>query len=188
MANPTVVVKNSTLNNTPLDIFYKMMICRAAAYCLQKSYGQKPVGSITVSDSQYAAKKLALDWDMIPAHQLADAEAAYADRKEAVEYAAYAVSLAYLATIHGVTAIARTASTGNGFDFYLNSQLTNGSTVSGKLHRLEVSGIFCGRSKFWTRLVHKLRQGTKIKTSGKAWASVVEFSEPKIGLRYREFK
>lgn len=188
LQNPIIVVKPAAMKNAALDDCYKLFLCRAAAYCLQKSSGKHPVANIKISDSKHSLKEIDIDWDKISASKIPLLDATYADRKEVVEYAAYGVSLAYLSLIHGVYAVGRTASVGNGFDFYLNSHLTSTATPSGQLHRLEVSGIFSNPPKLFGRLRSKLQQAMIKKTPGTVRAVVVEFSEPRIGIRFRALK
>lgn len=184
----TIDVAPRAMSNIRLTEPYKLLLCHSAAYCLQKSSKQLPVGQIYVADSRNWRRKFPIDWIQIPLSEMPVCEATYADEKEVVEYAAYGVTLAYLSAVHGIHAFARAASTGTGFDYYLNSPLSTGPTPVGPLHRLEVSGIFSGPINVLGRLRNKLKQSLRLKIRGTARAAVVEFAEPRIAIYLRTVK
>lgn len=186
--NLTLEIRTSAMTEVKLSSSYMVLLCDTAAYCLQKSSGQVPIGMISVSDSRRLDRKFSIDWDEILPIDMPDAEAAYADKKEVVEYGAYAVTLAYLSAVRGIHAVARTASTGVGFDFYLNTRLAPGPIIAGPIDRLEVSGIFSNPQRLLGRLRAKLKQALKLTIPGTARAAVVEFSEPRLAIYFRTIK
>ena len=159
-----------------LTPYFGGMCCEAAAYCLSENGHRVPTSAALPGCNPPRA---VFEW-VAPSAQ---ADATYRDRDVAAEHGAYALAIALLHRLHGYRVIERSAK-GTGFDFWLG-RLSGGLPFNDRT-RLEVSGIFSGKSRVASRLKRKLAQMTPSDSSARGLAVVAEFGGPMVAVATKE--